>query len=142
MKSKRYTSKHPKKQEEGVCAYLVSEDLRARRWDAGVADELQGRFREAGGSKGHHSELPPTSMLPAPWNRPGQCTSAEGARDPGHAASECILRTLSLHPCDFLVFANFFTFPHFSLKCFSNESHCRFIKMGKPPQNACLLDQA
>ena len=49
---------------------MVPEDLRARQWDAGVADELQGKFRKAGGSKGHHSKLPPTSMRPALRNRP------------------------------------------------------------------------
>lgn len=76
------------------------------------------KIQEGRRQVGHQgSELPPTSMRLAQGTSPTVYFCAEGA-ETWPCRLECILRALSLHPCDFLVFANFFTFPHFSLKMF------------------------
>ena len=56
-----------------TCACLVPKNLRARRRTAGTADELQRRFRKAGGGsqqQGPSREITARPHSPSVWNSP------------------------------------------------------------------------
>lgn len=68
------TSKYPKRVAGGggreTCVCLVPKNLRARWWDAGMADKLLGRFGKAGEALGSRA-VTANCRLPSYAQRPG-----------------------------------------------------------------------